>query len=118
MFTSTSAGVTGLPPGGLTGGGSLTLTVVDPTTQYYAYVKTLDARVSRTFRFGTGRIGVVYDLTPNLTPYASFTNARDPGGSGLFVVNAGQNFAIKSSAGFNVSSASKTRSLSSCKSEL
>jgi hypothetical protein len=31
---------------------SLTPTVVDPTTQFYAYVKTNDMRVSRTFRSG------------------------------------------------------------------
>src|SRR5262249_54778814 len=43
-FNSAVAGVA------LTGGGSLTVTVVDPTTQYYDYVKTLDARIARTFR--------------------------------------------------------------------
>jgi hypothetical protein len=49
-FNSAIAGVA------LTGGGNLTVTVVDPTTQYYDYVKTLDARVARTFRVGGARI--------------------------------------------------------------
>ncbi|MBI3491970.1 MAG: TonB-dependent receptor [Acidobacteria bacterium] len=41
----------------LTGGiTSLTVAVVDPTARYYDYVKTLDARVSRTFRFGRTRL--------------------------------------------------------------
>lgn len=56
VFTSTSAGVSGLPPGGLTGGGSLTVTVVDPTTQFYDYVKTLDVQIARTFRYGRTRV--------------------------------------------------------------
>jgi hypothetical protein len=45
-FNSALAGVA------ITGGGNLTVTVVDPTTQYYDYVKTVDAQISRTFRFG------------------------------------------------------------------
>src|SRR5262249_36719396 len=43
------------------------------------------------------RVGLVYDITPNLTPYISFTSAKDPGGSGLFIVNAGQNFGLSNS---------------------
>jgi hypothetical protein len=50
VFNSAIAGVP------LTGGGNLTVTVVDPTTQYYAYVKTLDARIAHTFRYGRSRI--------------------------------------------------------------
>jgi hypothetical protein len=56
VFTSTSPGVTGLPAGGLTGGGSLTVTVVDPTTRYYDYVKTFDMQIARTFHYGRTRI--------------------------------------------------------------
>ncbi len=40
----------------LTGGGTLSVTVVDPTTQYYDYVKTLDGRVAKSFRFGSKRL--------------------------------------------------------------
>jgi hypothetical protein len=49
-FNSATAGVA------LTGGGNLTVTVVDPTERYYDYVKTNDIRVARTFRFGTTRV--------------------------------------------------------------
>jgi hypothetical protein len=49
-FNSTQAGFA------ITGGGTLNVTVVDPTTQYYDYVKTLDARVSKVFRFGKRRL--------------------------------------------------------------
>jgi len=48
-FNSAIAGVA------LTGGGNLTVTVVDPTTQYYDYVKTLDTRIAKTVRVGRMR---------------------------------------------------------------
>ena len=35
---------------------SWTFTVVDPTTQYYDYVQTADARVSKSVRFGRKRL--------------------------------------------------------------
>jgi hypothetical protein len=40
----------------ITGGGNINVTVVDPTTQFYDYVKTVDAQISRTFRYGHQRI--------------------------------------------------------------
>src|SRR5207249_2647777 len=43
--TALSAGIT-----------SLTVTVIDPTAQFYDYVKTNDLRVARSFRFGRSRI--------------------------------------------------------------
>jgi len=43
--TALTAGVTSLTP-----------TVIDPTTQFYDYVKTNDMRVARTFRFGKTRL--------------------------------------------------------------
>ena len=45
----------------------------------------------------TWRAGVVYDITPNLTPYLSFTTGTDPVGSSLFTVTAGQNFGLSRS---------------------
>ena len=48
-FNSAIAGVA------LTGGGNLTVTVVDPTTQYYDYVKTLDGRIAKAVRVGRMR---------------------------------------------------------------
>jgi hypothetical protein len=48
-FTSAIAGVP------ITGGGTLTTTVVDPTAYFYDYVVTNDMRVGRTFRAGRSR---------------------------------------------------------------
>jgi hypothetical protein len=83
VFTSTSAGVTGLPPGGLTGGGSLTLTVVDPTAQFYDYVKTLDARVSRTFRFGNKRLQPFVEIF-NLPNFSTVSTVNETIGTHYF----------------------------------
>jgi len=52
-FYTFNSAIAGVP---LTGGGNLTVTVVDPTTQYYDYVKTLDGRVAKTFRAGRTRV--------------------------------------------------------------
>jgi hypothetical protein len=49
-FNSAAAGFA------ITGGGSLSVTVVDPTTQYYDYVKQFDLRAARNFRFGNRRL--------------------------------------------------------------
>ena len=49
-FNSAVAGIA------LTGGGNVTVTVVDPTAQYYDYVKTNDLRVARTFRAASTRV--------------------------------------------------------------
>ena len=44
----------------LTGGGTRTVTLIDPTSQYYPYVTTTDTQVSKTFRVGGTRVrGVV-----------------------------------------------------------
>jgi len=72
-----------LPPGGLTGGGSLTLTVVDPTTQYYGYVKTLDARVARTFRFGSRRLQPFVEIF-NLPNFSTVSTVNETIGTHYF----------------------------------
>jgi Carboxypeptidase regulatory-like domain len=46
----------------ITGGGTLSVTVVDPTQQYYDYVSTLDARISKAVRFGRKRLQVFTEL--------------------------------------------------------
>jgi hypothetical protein len=52
--SAAQAAATGCTP--LTAGvTSLTVTVIDPTTQYYDYVKTNDMRVARSFRIGHSR---------------------------------------------------------------
>jgi iron complex outermembrane receptor protein len=45
-------------------------------------------------------VGVVYDLNPYVTPYLSFTTGKDPAGTDIFTVNAGQNFGLSSSRQF------------------
>ncbi|MEA0737329.1 TonB-dependent receptor [Xanthomonas campestris pv. campestris] len=52
---------------------------------------------SKTYRPANGRVGLVYALTPSITPYASYTTATDPAGSNIFIVNAGQDFALSKS---------------------
>jgi hypothetical protein len=51
-YTFNSA-VAGVP---ITGGGNVVVTVIDPTTYFYDYVKTNDLRLARTFRAGRSRI--------------------------------------------------------------
>jgi hypothetical protein len=46
----------------ITGGGTLSVAVVDPTTQYYDYVKTLDARAAKSVRFGKRRLQVFAEI--------------------------------------------------------
>ena len=46
----------------ITGGGNLSVTVVDPTQQYYDYVQTMDARVSKSIRFGKKRLQLFTEL--------------------------------------------------------
>jgi hypothetical protein len=46
----------------ITGGGTLSVTVVDPTSQYYDYVKTLDARVAKAIRLSKRRLQVFMEV--------------------------------------------------------
>ena len=46
----------------ITGGGNLSVAVVDPTQQYYDYVQTMDGRVSKSIRFGTRRLQMFMEL--------------------------------------------------------
>ncbi|CAN7445828.1 TonB-dependent receptor [Phenylobacterium sp. LjRoot225] len=57
---------------------------------------------SRTFQPVTYRLGLVYDINPYITPYASYTTGQDPVGSNIFIVNAGQNFALGKSRQYEV----------------
>ncbi|MEY4932420.1 MAG: hypothetical protein RLZZ403_740 [Pseudomonadota bacterium] len=47
---------------------------------------------NRTFKGSNWRVGLVYNVTPNITPYVSFNTGQDPVGSNVFLVNASQNF--------------------------
>ncbi len=70
---------------------------------------------SRTYHPFTYRVGLVYDITPNITPYVSYTTGQDPVGSNIFIVNAGEDFALGKSrqaeVGVKASTADKRASL-------
>lgn len=51
----------------------------------------------RTYRLFNWRAGLVYDLAPGVTAYASYSTGKDPVGANIFLVNAGQNFGLSSS---------------------
>ena len=58
LYTFSSAAA-GFP---ITGGGSLSATVVDPTTQYYDYIKQFDLRMARNFRFDRRRLQAFLEI--------------------------------------------------------
>jgi hypothetical protein len=76
-FNSAIAGVA------LTGGGNLTLMAVDPTTQYYAYVKTVDARIARTFRYGRTRVEPFVEIF-NLPNFSTILTLNETVGPNYF----------------------------------
>lgn len=51
----------------------------------------------RTYKPSNWRAGLVYDVLPSLTAYASFSTGKDPVGANIFLVNAGQNFDLSNS---------------------
>jgi iron complex outermembrane receptor protein len=56
---------------------------------------------SRTYHPVTWRVGAVYDVTENITPYFSYSTGQDPvGSSNLFLVNSGENFKMSSARQF------------------
>ncbi|MBB5862861.1 TonB-dependent receptor [Xanthomonas sp. 3058] len=52
---------------------------------------------SRRYRPNNARVGLVYALTPALTPYLSYTTGSDPPGSNILLVNAGEDFGLSTS---------------------
>jgi hypothetical protein len=64
----------------ITGGGTLSVTVVDPTAQYYDYVKTLDARASKAFRFGRRRLQAFAEIfnLPNTSTILTVNETLGP----------------------------------------
>jgi hypothetical protein len=79
-FYTFNSAIAGVP---LTGGGNLTVTVVDPTTQFYGYVKTLDAQISRTFRSGTTRIQPFVEIF-NLANFSTVLTVNETIGPSYF----------------------------------
>jgi len=76
-FNSAIAGVA------LTGGGTLAVAAVDPTTQYYAYVKTLDARLARTFHYGWMRLEPFVEIF-NLPNFSTVLTVNENVGQSYF----------------------------------
>jgi hypothetical protein len=72
-YTFNSA-VAGVP---LTGGGNRTVNLVDPTTMYYPYIRQLDMRVSRNFRFGRRRLQAFVEIfnLPNVSTVLTVNQA-------------------------------------------
>lgn len=54
----------------------------------------------RTHKPFNWRAGLVYDLTPSVTAYASYSTGKDPVGNNIFLVNAGEDFGLSSSRQF------------------
>ena len=54
----------------------------------------------KSFRSTTWRAGLVYSLTPQVTPYVSWSTGEDPVNSNIFLVNAGENFDLSSARQF------------------
>jgi hypothetical protein len=79
-FYTFNSAIAGVP---LTGGGNLTVTVVDPTTQYYDDVKTLDAQISRTFRSGSTRIQPFVEIF-NLANFSTVLTVNETVGPNYF----------------------------------
>ena len=76
-FYTFNSAIAGVP---LTGGGNLTVMVVDPTTQYYDYVKTLDARIARAFRYGHTRVEPFVEIfnVPNFSTILTVNETVGP----------------------------------------
>lgn len=51
----------------------------------------------RTYKPFNWRAGLVYDVSPGVSVYSSFSTGRDPVGNNIFLVNAGENFGLSSS---------------------
>ena len=48
------------------------------------------------------RAGLVYDIAPSISMYASYSSGKDPVGSNIFLVNAAENFGLSSSRQFEI----------------
>jgi iron complex outermembrane receptor protein len=55
---------------------------------------------NRTYKLFNWRAGLVYDIAPSVTAYASYSTGKDPVGNNIFLVNAGENFGLSSSRQF------------------
>jgi len=51
----------------------------------------------RTHKPFSWRAGLVYELSPDVSAYGSYSTGKDPVGNNIFLVNAGENFGLSSS---------------------
>ncbi len=52
---------------------------------------------TRTWHPFNWRVGAIYQLTPDISPYIQFSTGQDPVGSNILLVNAGQDFNLSKS---------------------
>jgi iron complex outermembrane receptor protein len=52
----------------------------------------------RTWHPINGRVGVIYQATPDISPYVQYSTGQDPVGSNILLVNAGENFDLSRSS--------------------
>jgi iron complex outermembrane receptor protein len=71
--------------------------VFDPTTSF-----------TRTFKTGNFRIGAVYKLNDDVTPYVSWTTGADPVGTDIILVNSSENFSLARSSQIEAGVKAKT----------
>lgn len=56
-----------------------------------------DSSFRRTYKPFNYRVGLVYNIAPSVTTYASFSTGKDPVGSNILVVNANEDFGLSNS---------------------
>src|SRR5207248_1648943 len=62
---------------------SLSVTVIDPTKQYYSYVKTVDTRFSKTIRYGRARVEPFVEIF-NLPNFSTILTVNETVGPNYF----------------------------------
>jgi iron complex outermembrane recepter protein len=73
--------------------------VFDPSTSF-----------TKTFKSGNYRVGAVYKVNEDVTPYASWTTGADPVGTDIILVNSDENFSMARSSQVEVGVKAKTPS--------
>lgn len=53
---------------------------------------------TRTWHPFNWRVGAIYQVTPDISPYIQYSTGQDPVGSNILLVNAGQNFDLSKSS--------------------
>ena len=77
---------------------------IDLTRELYDTAGALNttSSFSRDFNPTTWRVGVVYDVLPQVTLYGQYATAADPVGTNIFIVRAGENFDLATGAQWEI----------------